>query len=152
MKNMENSRSKAPKTAIVVGAGIAGISTALYLQYDGHKVEILDPELPGSMTSFGNAGILSAGSVLPEGHPGLWKQLPKLLMDPIGPLTIRPGYLPRLLPWLLRFMAKVVLASQQLPQIYLQPFQNLGKKSYRLDVIQNMTAPLLSHIKWCLLL
>jgi len=42
---------------------------------------------------------------MPEGKPGVWKKVPGWLMDPLGPLTIRPGYLPRLTPWLLRFIA-----------------------------------------------
>ena len=54
---------------------------------------VIDPDEPGSGTSFGNAGLLSTGSVLPEGHPGLWKRLTKLLLDQTGPLTHRPGYL-----------------------------------------------------------
>ncbi len=92
-------------TVTVIGAGIVGLCCARTLQRRGRAVTIIDPDEPGRGASYGNAGILSAGSVLPEGHPGLWKQLPGLMMNPTGPLTIRPGYLPRMLPWLLRFMA-----------------------------------------------
>ena len=89
----------------VIGAGIVGLCCARTLQRRGRQVSVVDHSAPGTGTSFGNAGIISAGSVLPEGHPGLWKQLPGLLLDRKGPLTIRPSYLPQLLPWLLRFMA-----------------------------------------------
>ena len=93
------------RSVTVIGAGIIGLCCARTLQRRGHAVTVIDPEEPGTGTSFGNAGILAAGSVLPEGHPGLWKRLPGLLLDRTGPLTIRPSYLPQLLPWLLRFMA-----------------------------------------------
>ena len=89
----------------VMGAGIVGLCCARSLQRRGRVVTVIDPDEPGRGTSFGNAGLLSTGSVFPEGHPGLWKQLPKLLFDPAGPLTIRPAYLPNMLPWLLRFLA-----------------------------------------------
>ena len=93
------------RTVTVIGAGIVGLCCARALQRRGRRVTVIDSGEPGRGTSYGNAGILSAGSVLPEGHPGLWKRLPGLLLDRQGPLTIRPGYLPQMLPWLLRFMA-----------------------------------------------
>ena len=93
------------RSVTIIGAGIVGLCCARTLQRRGRAVTVIDPDEPGSGTSFGNAGLLSTGSVLPEGHPGLWKRLPKLLLDPTGALTIRPGYLPKMLPWLLRFMA-----------------------------------------------
>ena len=89
----------------IIGAGIVGLCCARTLQRRGRSVTVIDPDGPGSGTSFGNAGLLSTGSVLPEGHPGLWKRLPKLLLDPTGPLAIRPSYFPQMLPWLLRFFA-----------------------------------------------
>lgn len=93
------------RTVTIIGAGIIGLCCARALQRRGRTVTVIDPNEPGRGTSYGNAGILAAGSVLPEGHPGLWKRLPGLLLDRTGPLTIRPGYLPQMLPWLLRFMA-----------------------------------------------
>jgi D-amino-acid dehydrogenase len=95
----------------VICLRIVGLCCARTLQRRGRTVTVIDPDEPGSGTSFGNAGLLSTGSVLPEGHPGFWKRLPKLLLDPTGPLTIRPRYLPKMLPWLLRFMASTTPTS-----------------------------------------
>ena len=89
------------KRILVVGGGIVGVSCALFLQRDGHAVTIIDPADPGTKTSYGNAGSLSMSSVLPTAMPGLWKKLPRMLLDPAGPLNIRWQYLPRLLPFLL---------------------------------------------------
>jgi D-amino-acid dehydrogenase len=89
----------------VVGAGIVGIATALTLQLDGHRVTLFDPREPGSVTSFGNAGGLVSNGIVPTSTPGLWKRVPAMLTDPMSPLMIRWRYLPRIAPWLLRFLA-----------------------------------------------
>ncbi len=86
----------------VVGAGIVGTSCAFFLQRDGHRVTLLDPCEPGTGTSFGNAGIISLGSVAPVVGPGLLRKVPAMLLDRTGPLALRWAYLPRLLPWLVR--------------------------------------------------
>ncbi|MFX5785471.1 hypothetical protein ABTE36_23545, partial [Acinetobacter baumannii] len=52
----------------------------------------------------GNAGWLSSHSVIPPAEPGVWKKVPKFLMDPLGPLAIRWSYLPRALPWLVKYL------------------------------------------------
>ena len=89
----------------VIGAGIVGIATASYLRRDGHAVTVVDPLPPGEYCSFGNAGILSPGSCVPIAMPGVLFQVPGYLLDPLGPLALRWSYLPRALPWLLRFAA-----------------------------------------------
>lgn len=90
----------------VIGAGIVGASAALELLRDGRHVTIIDPGTPGGeqAASYGNAGWLSPCSVVPLSMPGLWRNVPAYLADPLGPLTIRWSYLPTLLPWLLRFL------------------------------------------------
>lgn len=88
----------------IIGAGIVGITTASYLRRDGHTVTVVDERPPGEYCSFGNAGILSPGSCVPIAMPGILKQVPGYLLDPLGPLALRWSYLPRALPWLLRFV------------------------------------------------
>ncbi|MBY0267371.1 MAG: FAD-dependent oxidoreductase [Burkholderiales bacterium] len=89
----------------VIGAGIVGIATASYLRRDGHAVTVVDQRPPGEYCSFGNAGILSPGSCAPISMPGILGQVPGYLMDPLGPLALRWSYLPKAMPWLLRFVA-----------------------------------------------
>ncbi|ANH73884.1 FAD dependent oxidoreductase family protein [Ralstonia insidiosa] len=88
----------------VVGAGIVGTACALQLQRDGYQVTLLDQAGVGEGCSFGNAGCLSVASVVPMALPGMLKQVPKWLADPMGPLTVRWPYLPRALPWLLQWV------------------------------------------------
>ncbi|WP_121067580.1 NAD(P)/FAD-dependent oxidoreductase [Chachezhania antarctica] len=88
----------------IIGTGIVGAATAGWLQRDGHSVTFFDPNEAGEACSFGNAGSLSPSAVLPVGMPGMWKKVPKWLLDPDGPLVIRAHYLPTVLPWLMQFL------------------------------------------------
>lgn len=92
--------------AIVVGAGITGVSSAEWLRRDGWDVTLIDRVLPGNpeQTSFGNAGLIARGAILPVSTPGLWAKAPGMLLDPNSPLFLRWSYLPRLLPWLVPFL------------------------------------------------
>jgi len=88
----------------VIGTGIVGTCTAAWLQRDGHQVTFFDPLEPGEACSFGNAGSLSPSACLPVGMPGMWKRVPRWLLDPLGPLTVRWHYAPLVLPWLVRML------------------------------------------------
>ena len=93
-----------PQRVAVIGAGIVGMSAALYLQRDGHQVTVMDPHEPGTSTSFGSSGGIITSAVRPTSTPDLLKQLPAMLLDPKSAVRIRWPYLPRLLPWLVRFL------------------------------------------------
>jgi D-amino-acid dehydrogenase len=95
---------KDPQT-IVIGAGIVGICTALYLQEQGRQVTLIDRLAPGEGTSSGNAGIISIGSVHPEAMPGIYKDIPHMLLQRNAPITVKPAYLPHMLPWFCRFLS-----------------------------------------------
>jgi D-amino-acid dehydrogenase len=91
----------------VIGGGVVGVAAAIELLRDGHDVTIIEPGAPGGeqAASYGNGTLLNPSSVIPMSSPGIWKKVPGYLRDPLGPLTIRWSYLPRLLPWLRRFVA-----------------------------------------------
>ena len=97
-----------PLKVAVVGAGIVGVSTAEWLRRDGHAVTLIDRADPGTpaQTSYGNAGILAASSYIPVPVPGLLKKVPSMLFGRDGPLHLKWGYLPRLLPWLVPFLRR----------------------------------------------
>ncbi len=91
---------------VVIGAGVVGAATAIELQRDGHRVTIVEPGEPGGeqAASYGNGTLLNPSSILPMSSPGIWRKVPGWLADPLGPLAIRWRYLPRVLPWLTRFL------------------------------------------------
>lgn len=90
---------------VVVGAGIVGVSCAIWLRRTGADVTLIDRAAPGEGTSHGNAGVLAACSMVPVTAPGLMRKAPGMLFDPDFPLFLRWGYLPRLLPWLTKYLS-----------------------------------------------
>ncbi len=93
----------APERILVIGAGVIGLNCAIALRKTGAAVTVVDEKGPGEGTSFGNAGCIAIAEILPISTPGLIWDVPRMLLDPLGPLSIRWSYLPRLAPWLWRF-------------------------------------------------
>ena len=91
----------------IIGAGIMGACAALEAQARGWNVTILDPGRPGGeqAASYGNGCWLNPLSVIPPALPGTWRKVPGFIRDPLGPLAIRWRYLPRVAPWLTRYLA-----------------------------------------------
>jgi len=91
--------------AVVIGAGIVGLSCAFFLRRAGFEVVVVDRDPDGDRTSFGNAGAIAQPEVMPIAEPGVAWKVPGYLFDPLGPLSIRLGYAWRLWPYLSRFLA-----------------------------------------------
>ena len=81
------------------------MATALWLVRAGHRVTLLDKNLPGEGTSHGNAGVLAACAMVPVTTPGLILKAPKMLLSSEFPLFMRWSYLPKLAPWLYRYLS-----------------------------------------------
>ncbi len=88
----------------VVGAGVVGLCCAYKLQSAGYKVVLFDRDKPGHGCSKGNAGHFATEQVLPLAAPGLIRQIPGMLLDSQGPVSIRWPYLPTIAPWFIRFL------------------------------------------------
>jgi D-amino-acid dehydrogenase len=95
-----------PHDITVVGGGIVGICCALALTETGMSVLLLDRDTPGQGASFGNAGVISPWSVVPQSMPGLWRNIPAWLLKSDGPIAVKPSYFPRLMPWVVRFLSQ----------------------------------------------
>ncbi len=90
---------------IVLGAGIVGVSAAYAARQRGLSVILVDRREPGSETSYGNAGILSSGTILPLNKPSLWSALPGYLTNRHAALRWDPAWAMRNIDWLVRFLA-----------------------------------------------
>lgn len=90
---------------VVLGAGIVGVSAAYAARQRGMSVILVDRREPGSETSYGNAGILSSGSISPLNNPSLWKALPKYLSNRHPALRWNPAWTIRNMDWAVRFLA-----------------------------------------------
>ena len=89
----------------IIGAGIQGISNALFLQKKGFAVTIFDRDEPGSpAASYGNAGHFSPYASVPINRPDILTDLPAMLLSSTGPLALKWNYVPKMIPWFLQFI------------------------------------------------
>jgi len=101
---MSDGRIGRQADVVVLGAGIVGVSAAYATQRQGLSVVLIDRREPGSETSYGNAGVLSSGSILPLNKPSLWKALPDYLTNRHPALRWNPAWSLRNAAWLARFL------------------------------------------------
>ena len=89
----------------IIGAGIQGISNALFLQKKGFNVTIFDRDEPGSTAaSYGNAGHFSPYASVPINRPDVLSDIPAMLLSSSGPLALKWSYVPKMIPWFLKFI------------------------------------------------
>jgi len=108
----------------IIGAGIVGVCCALYLQRAGYKVILLDKKGIGQECSKGNAGHFATEQIFPLADKSLLPQVPKMLLDPAGPFRIRFSYLPKALPWFMRFILNM---RKHKYQAHIQALKQLNK-------------------------
>lgn len=119
----------------IVGAGIIGLSIAYALHKAGVSVTVIDRDAAGDKVSFGNAGSIAVMEVNPASVPGVFWKVPAWIMSSLGPLSVRPNYSLKLLPWLYQFY----LASK--PKHALRSHQALAalNKNAYVDMIPMFT-------------
>jgi glycine/D-amino acid oxidase-like deaminating enzyme len=134
----------AADSVAVIGAGIVGLSTAVFLQRLGCNVTVYDAQPPGGGASYGNGGLLSPDSCIPTALPGMLRQLPKWLLNPTGPLAVDPRRFFPALPWLFRRIragnrAQVFASAQALHELHspaLDAYRELLGPEHFSDVIR----------------
>ena len=87
----------------IIGGGIVGRRPRMRFSTKG-TTSLVEPGGKQGRPTDGNAGWIAHTDIMPLASPKAWRNLPRWMMDPLGPLTIRPGYLPHLAPWLARFL------------------------------------------------
>ena len=127
----------------IIGAGIVGMSAALFAQDRGYTVRVIDKVPPGMGASFGNAGGIVIASVMPTVHPGILMKIPGWLLDPKGPITVRWSHLPKALPWLIALgrnampdrVKKITEARAALGMRALEDHRNVLKQAAAMDLL-----------------
>jgi D-amino-acid dehydrogenase len=89
--------------AIVLGSGIVGVSVAIHLQMRGRSVALIDLKLPGSETSFGNAGLIQREGVYPYPFPRDFTSLIKYALNSAPEVRYHPRSILRLAPFLWKY-------------------------------------------------
>ncbi|MDR5901964.1 FAD-dependent oxidoreductase [Halomonas icarae] len=118
--------NKTPRHHIIIGGGVVGLATALTLRLSGNDVTLLERDTPGHGASLGNAGTFATYAVSPLSTPSLLRQAPYLLSARDSPFHLRWRHLPRLTPWLLRFVTEARPARVQ---------HNVEHLSYLIEVV-----------------
>lgn len=90
---------------IVVGGGVVGAAIAFELQRRGRRTLLVERGEIGNGTAVGSMASIAVTEFLPSSRPSVWKQIPGWLADPEGPIRLRPSYMPKLAPWMMRFVA-----------------------------------------------
>lgn len=128
----------------VIGSGIVGLSCAWHLSRRGAQVVLLDPLGAGAAASFGNAGSISVGNVMPQATPGIaWKGL-RMLADRDAPLKLDWLRLPHYARWLLQFVAAGRPARMQATMDALHAINHASRASW-LELAEGIDARALVH-------
>jgi len=89
----------------IIGAGIQGVCSALFLQKKSYQVTLFDKEEPmSSAASYGNAGHFSPYASIPLNRPDILTDIPAMLLSSTGPLALKWNHVPKMIPWFLKFI------------------------------------------------
>ncbi|MBP0446885.1 FAD-dependent oxidoreductase [Roseomonas sp. SSH11] len=133
------------KPVAVIGAGVVGTACARALQRAGRPVLLVDPAPPGSVCSAGNAGHIAIEQVQPLARPEMIASVPRMLANPLGPLTLRWRGLPAMLPWFLRMAAASRPARVEAGTAALADLLRTAVADWRRLLDTPSLAPLLRH-------
>ena len=122
----------------IIGAGIQGVCSALFLQKKGCKVTLFDKNDPGSMSSYGNAGHFSPYAVVQLNRPDVIYDIPKMLLSSYGPLALKWNYIPKMIPWILKYLKSSSKKSSFLLSFNFKFQLCLLKYSDFLDLIKHL--------------
>ena len=115
----------------IIGAGIQGVCNALFLQKKGFHVTLFDREEPGSQTaSYGNAGHFSPYASVPVNRPDILADVPSMLLSSTGPLALKWNYVPKMIPWFLKFLKNCSKKNMMHTAKYMHQILDLALPAY----------------------
>ena len=114
----------------IIGAGIQGVCIGLQLIKKGIPVTIFDKNDPGSMSSYGNAGHFSPYAVVQLNRPDVIYDIPKMLLSSYGPLALKWNYIPKMIPWILKYLKSSTKKSMMHTTKYMHQILDLSLNAY----------------------
>ena len=124
-------------TVGVVGAGIQGVCIALCLIQKGFKVKLIDRDEPGNSASYGNAGHFSPYASLQMNRPDILADIPAMLLSSTGPLSLKWNYVPKMIPWFLKFIKNCSKKKMMHTTKYMHQILDLALPAYD-ELFQNI--------------
>ena len=89
----------------IIGSGIQGVCSALFLQKKGYHVTLFDRDEPGNAASYGNAGHFSPYASVSLNRTDILTDVPSMLISSRGPLALKWNYVPKMIPWFIKFIS-----------------------------------------------
>ena len=115
----------------VIGAGIQGICISLNLIKKGFNVTIFDKEDPGKVSaSYGNAGHFSPYASVPINRPDILADVPSMLLNSKGPLALKWNYVPKMIPWFIKFIKNCSTKNMMHTAKYMHQILDLALPAY----------------------
>ncbi len=115
----------------IIGAGIQGVCIALYLIKKGFKVSLIDRDDPGeNSASYGNAGHFSPYASLSMNRPDILIDVPSMLLSSTGPLALKWNYVPKMIPWFLKFIKNSTKKKMMHTAKYMHQILDLALPAY----------------------
>ena len=115
----------------IIGAGIQGVCSALFLIKKGFKVTIFDKENPGKFSaSYGNAGHFSPYASIPLNRPDILTDVPAMLLSSTGPLALKWNYIYKMIPWFYKFLKNCSKRKMMHTAKYMHQILDLALPAY----------------------
>ena len=126
-----NEDSNSKSSVVVIGAGIQGVCISLSLVKKGFKVTLIDRDDPGKESaSYGNAGHFSPYASVPINRPDILTDVPSMLLNSKGPLALKWNYVPKMIPWFIKFIKNCSKKNMMHTAKYMHQILDLALPAY----------------------
>jgi D-amino-acid dehydrogenase len=118
------------KNCIIIGGGIIGLSTAYYLQKEGHQVTVIDKSDFTSGASYVNAGYITPSHFISLASPGIITQGIKWMFNASSPFYVKPSLDLDFLKWGLAFKKSATAKKVEKSIPVIKDINLLGRDLY----------------------
>lgn len=119
------------KNVIVIGGGIIGLSSALYLQRSGCNVIVIDKNDFKDNCSYGNLGYVCPGHFIPLATPGIVWQGIKWMFNSRSPFYVQPSLNLSLIDWGIKFMRSATKKNVENAAVPLKEIAVFSQDEYK---------------------